>query len=97
MGEPTNEKIYEKLLEIERMLQKEKQEEDTILDDEKEIKHLMAEKGDKKFSNVLQWKELLWDNCPHKKHEMISETQIGFVCDLTKKSCDFLICPENSL
>ena len=98
----TNKEIFEKLLHIEKLLSEEKKEEqriikeeDKIIKEEQRIKELMDKKENKKFYDVLEWKTYIWENCPHKKHSMVSDTKIGFICDLSKKACDFLDCPEN--
>ena len=91
----TNQQIYEKLLHIEKLLKKEEEEERKIVEEEEHIKELMSKKENKKFSDVTEWKNYIWENCPHKRHDMITETKIGFICDITKKPCDFLNCPEN--
>jgi len=91
----TNEQIYKKLLTIEKLLAKEKQDEDKIIEEEKKIKDLVLEKENKKFTDVIEWKTYVWENCSHRKHDMVSDTRIGFFCDITKGHCDFLNCPEN--
>ncbi len=98
----SNKEIYEKLLHIEKLLSEEKKEEEKIIEgeskiveEEKKIKDIIFKKENKKFSDVLEWKMYVWENCSHKKHDMITQTKIGFLCDLTKKACDFLNCPEN--
>ena len=91
----TNQQIYDKLLHIEKLLKKEEQEEEKIIEEEKGIKELMTKKENKKFYDVMEWKTYIWENCSHRKHEMVSDTKIGFMCQITKKACDFLNCPEN--
>ena len=98
----TNKEIYEKLLHIEKLLSEERkeeeriiQEESKIVEEEEKIKDIMFKKENKKFQDVLEWKTYVWENCPHRKHDMVTQTKIGFMCDITKKACDFLNCPEN--
>jgi hypothetical protein len=92
--EPTNQKIYDKLLELQSLLMKEKNEADMIMQDEEQIKEMVKEK-DKKFNDVGEWKQYIWQNCPHRKQDLVSKTRIGFLCGITKGHCDFLNCPEN--
>lgn len=47
-----------------------------------------------KYTDVMLWKNAIWENCPHKV--MIeSKTMILFDCDISKKVCSFGSCPRN--
>jgi hypothetical protein len=47
-----------------------------------------------KYSDIMLWKNAIWENCPHKL--MIeSKTMVLFNCDISKKVCAFGVCPRN--
>jgi len=47
-----------------------------------------------KYSDIMMWKNAIWENCPHKVM-LESKTMVLFNCDITKKVCAFGVCPRN--
>jgi hypothetical protein len=47
-----------------------------------------------KYSDVMLWKNAIWESCAHKV--MIeSRTMVLFNCDINSKACSFGNCPRN--
>ncbi|MBN1502564.1 hypothetical protein JW930_03400 [Candidatus Woesearchaeota archaeon] len=74
--EITNEDIYNKLLELEKVIK--------------------GKYGKKAFEDVAEWKQFIWDQCPHRKEKATRE-EIDFWCDILNAPCEFQDCPRNVL
>ncbi len=48
----------------------------------------------KSFTNIVDWKKYIWDNCPHKK-EKVGDDEIDFWCEVLKAPCAMDDCPRN--
>tara|TARA_Y100000310_G_scaffold332444_1_gene408036 strand:- start:12620 stop:12919 length:300 start_codon:yes stop_codon:yes gene_type:complete len=91
----SNDKIYNKLLQIEKYVKAEFQEEKIIETKEEEIEALEKRKNIR-FPDIGEWRKLIWENCPHKK-ELDEGREIDWLCGITKQACHFENCPENEI
>ena len=101
--------VYKKLTKIESILKKVELEEEKLETEEKRIEKKenliltkeewnIIKKLDKKtkkvYSNLMQWKIHIWDNCRNKK-ERSEKGRVDYNCKVTKKACRFTDCPLN--
>ena len=107
MEDVSNEKIYIELLKIKKLLHQSLDLQREIASIEEEIKLFegrQAEDEDKiaaavkkkKFASVIEWKNAVWEMCPHKE-DHITEKIVSFYCKLVQGPCRFEICPRNVL
>jgi hypothetical protein len=47
-----------------------------------------------KYSDLMLWKNAIWENCSH-KIMIESKTMVLFNCDISTKVCAFGVCPRN--
>ena len=80
----SNEDLYKKMVQIEKLLK---------IATETTEKRIQDFKN-KKFNNIFEWKQSVWENCPHKKGVM-KEREINFLCKQGNKHCSFEHCPMN--
>ncbi|MFH1399395.1 MAG: hypothetical protein ABIG95_04775 [Candidatus Woesearchaeota archaeon] len=99
--EVSNEMIYKKLDEILGALRELKSEEDQLVHEKEKIEleekkavELLGQGVSKQFTNILEWKRYIWENCEYKK-PMVEEEKIDFICKKTGKSCRFIDCFKN--
>jgi len=96
----TNEMLYEKLTYVERLLKsllkKEVKELSLLGLEKKDVERLIGEKSKKIFEDVLEWKLMIWDNCPFKKSKQ-EGIELTYTCQKINKPCNFSICPKNVL
>ncbi|MFH0875917.1 MAG: hypothetical protein V1859_08315 [archaeon] len=70
-------------------------EELNISEKEKEIESILKKKlVTRKFEDILDWKNHLWETCPNKV-EKEGEKELTYWCKKLKKNCNFTTCPLN--
>jgi hypothetical protein len=87
-------KLINLLKEEEQLLKHEQIETRHIYKKLLDIEELLKKKSLRKFNDVIEWRQNVWENCRYKK-EKITQKEIIFVCRKTKKLCHFVDCPEN--
>ena len=97
----TNEQIYEKLEKIQKEVSRLKQEESEVLKEEAQIAveesklmKLLDKDVDLQFSNIIDWKNYIWDSCPYRK-SIEKNKEIDFLCKKTGNKCRFQDCFRN--
>jgi len=104
-SKPGAKEIYLRLAEIEHLLKQLLKEEEFIKKDGwqikkselKEIELLRQLKGNdikRTYSDITEWKEMIWENCPDKESEIEKKT-IDYMCKKTGKNCRFIDCYRN--
>lgn len=103
-GKATTDAIWQKLVAIESLIKKdiELDKKDLEIDladikfDKTSAKAVKATKSDKKrrFTNIIDWKEYIWNSCPHRQQK-IGAKQINYFCKKLSKPCGFEQCPIN--
>ena len=99
----SNEDIYQKLEKMHlllKLVQKEEgqivQEEFKVEIEEEKLMEILGNEANKKFNNILDWKNYVWENCEFKKTTM-KQNRIDFICNKTGKSCRFVDCFKNKI
>lgn len=87
-------KLLELVKEEEKLLKHETIETQHIYKKLLEIEELLKRKSLRKFNDVMEWRQNVWEGCRYKK-EKITKKEIIFICMKTKKFCHFVDCPEN--
>lgn len=59
-----------------------------------EIEEMLRERSLRKFNDVAEWRQNVWENCKYKKEE-VTKDEIFFLCTKTNNPCHFVDCPEN--
>lgn len=102
----TNEQIYKKLFELERIIKKAAKEEELLEKEDVQLekkelqllKQLHGKNMKKRFENILEWKQAIWDNCADKKViDSNNKKEADFLCKKTEKSCRFIDCYKNKI
>lgn len=103
----TNEQLYKKLIEVEKVLKLLSSQEKNLelgehklQEAEREelelLRRLQGKDIKRRFDNPLQWKQGIWNTCPDKKTIQTRKT-IDFECSKTGKSCRFVDCYRNKV
>ena len=90
----TRTKLLGMLKQEEQMLRHEEIETRHIYKKLLDIEELLKKKSLRKFNDVIEWRQNIWEGCKYKK-EKVTKKEIIFVCMKTKKLCHFVDCPEN--
>ncbi len=62
---------------------------------EKNMKKLLKQKIVKRrFDDILEWKQFIWDNCRYKK-QVEGKSEVDYICKKMDKACNFINCPQN--
>lgn len=93
---PTRSKLLEMLRQEEKLLKHQQIETRHIYQKLLDIEDLLKKKSLRKFNDVIEWRQNIWEDCKCKK-EKITQNEIVFTCKKTKKLCHFVGCPENNL
>jgi len=104
-SEVTNRQIYEKLVQIERIIKTLASEEENLLKKEEKLDKEQQEelqllatlhgKNQKKvFDDIYKWKETVWEKCPDKETNESKES-FEYICKKTGKNCTFTSCYRN--
>lgn len=95
-------KVYKKLLEIEKLLKslmrKEVRELKLLGGEDKKLKKILKTAGPTGliFNDPIEWKVMIAEICPDRK-EVIGEKEAVFKCKITKDYCDYDTCPKNKI
>jgi hypothetical protein len=103
--ENPNDRVYDELIEIKKLLAKVIEvlaEVRSLEEDIKVFEGHQAEDEDKivkavkkrRFSSVFEWKNAIWERCPNRKQQS-SEDTVSFYCTILKGPCMFENCPRN--
>jgi len=99
-------KILSEILKEEKSIKKEEEiikkkeeeiaiEEQRIEEQEKAIQALIQKKlVTRKYNDVLEWKQFVWDRCEYKKQKD-EDLELEYFCSKMKKTCNFSTCPLN--
>ncbi len=92
-------KLYNKLLEIEDMLKilikKEIKELEILGKEDKKLRKIMKTTGFI-FNDPVEWKIRISEVCPERK-KIIDEKEAVFKCRKTGDYCDYDVCPKNKV
>lgn len=92
-------KVYKKLLDIEKMLKslirKEVKELNVLSREDKRIKKLLKTTL-LIFNDPIDWKIMIAEVCPDRE-KIVREKEAVFKCKITKDYCDYDTCPKNKI